>query len=174
MFRRSRLIVSATAVMAAIVIAGVIYDVARPCKKFSDRLNRDALASLAGWTGQKDQWLVFNALQDVPYAPDIHRYGGSGARFRYYVRQFGPANIRWAPPAKQVSAPEGGRTWLIIYRDNKRPFRQDLLEPYLQIVQRRLGLSKRHWFKLTSPKDRHRREIEGFEVYEFGPFPPDA
>ena len=160
----------ATAVMAAIAIGGMVCDIARPQKKFSDRLNRDALQTLGSWTGPQDKWVIFNALENLPYSPDLHGCGGSAARFRYYIRRFAPANIRWAPPAKDLSPLPAGRTWLIVYRDNKTSFRQDLLDSYLRTARQRLGQSKEPYrFKLTSPKDPTRSQIEAIEVYEFPP-----
>lgn len=165
----------ATAVMACIIMGGMVRDVARPQKKFSDRRNLEVMQTLASWTEPGDQWVVFNALENLPYSPNLidSRYGGSAARFRYYVRCFGPANVRWAPLAKDILPLSASRTWLFVYRDNKAPFPQELFDSYLRIVQKQLGKPKRKQvFKLTSPKDPPRSQTETIEVYEFAPSEP--
>ena len=164
----------ATAIIAFIPIVGMVRDIAQPQKKFSDRNNRDALEKLGSWSRAEDQWVIFNALEELPYSPDLHGYGGSGARFRYYIRRFAPAKVSWAPPARELWALPAGRTWLIVYRDNNAPFPQHLLKPYLQTAQAQLGQPKRHSFELTSPKDPPRRETEAIEVYEFPPLAQEA
>ena len=165
---------AATTVMAAIAVVVLVTDIARPWKKFSDRANLEAMRVLAGWTAAGDQWVIFNAIETVPYAPDIHLWGGSAARFRYYVRRFGPANVRWAPPVGDVLRQDAERIWLIVYRDNKNPFPQELLEPYLERMQQQLGQPRRHWFKLTSAKDPPRSHVEAIEVYEFPVLGPSS
>ncbi len=166
----------ATAVMATIAIGGIVRDIAQPQKKFSDRHNLEALRTLVSWTEPQDQWVIFNARENLPYSPNVCTYGGSGARFCYYIRRFAPAtaNVRWAPPAQKLSPLPTGRTWLIIYRDNNSLFPQHLLDLYLRTAQQQLGQPKRHWFKLTSPKDPPRDYIEAIEIYEFAPFSSEA
>ena len=156
-----------TVVLAGLAGMGLIIDIAQPQKKSSDQANRQVLRTLAGWTSLEDQWVIFNATKDSPYAPDIHQWGGSGARFWYYVRQFGPANVRWAPAIAEIPRMRGGRTWLIVYRDNKAPFPEKQLDQYLRGLRHRLGEAKQYRFKLTSPKDPPRSEDEAIEVYEF-------
>ncbi len=157
----------AVLVLAVIGMAGTVSDILLPQKKFSDRANRDAMHTLAGRTAPHDQWIIFNATDAVPYAPDIRSWGGSGARFCYYVYQLGPENVHWSPPAKQITRPDVGRTWLVIYRDNKNPFPQELLDRYLKTTRRRLGKPQPYWFELTSPRDPPRGQTEAIEVYEF-------
>ncbi|NIA08131.1 MAG: hypothetical protein GWP14_10950 [Actinobacteria bacterium] len=157
----------ATAVIAVIAVGGTVHDILLPQKKFSDRANRDVLRTLADRTAPHDQWIIFNATGSVPYAPDLSLWGGSAARFRYYVHRLGPENVYWSPPPRQITRPDVGRTWLLVYRDNKSPFPQDLLDRYLKTARRRLGKPQRHWFELTSPKDPPRRQVEAIEVYEF-------
>lgn len=164
----------ATTVMAVIAVVGMVTEIVRPWKKFSDRANLEAMRVLADWTAPGDQWVVFNATETVAYAPDIRSWGGSGARFRYYVRRFGPENVRWAPPVADVLRQDAERIWLIIYRDNKNVFPQELLEAYLQAMQQRLGEPRRHPFKLTSAKDPPRSQVEAIEVYEFPKLGPSS
>lgn len=158
---------TATAFFAAIALVFTVFDIIRPQKKFSDRANRDAMIALAAKTSPADRWIIFNAYGDVPYSPDLRRWGGSAARFRYYVYRYGPEDVVWSPPANRIMRPDLGRTWLLVYHDNKTPFPQDLLDKYLKTVGRRLGKPQPHLFELTSPKDPPRSHTEAIQVYEF-------
>ncbi len=163
----------ATGIMAVITIGGSVYNIAIPQKEYSDRNNLDALRIIADWTGPQDQWVIFNSLEEVSCSLRLSRFSGHGARFRYYVRWFGPDNIRWAPPAEQVPARTGGKTWLLVYRDVKTPFPPELIQRYLDQLRLRLGpAQKKQPFVLSSPKDSPRSKIEAIEVYEFPALPP--
>ena len=158
-----------TAVFAAIVVGGTVDDIVRPQKKLSDQINRQEVRGLGEATLANDQWVIFNALEAVDYAPDIHRYGGSGARFRYYVRRFGPSGVRWGPRAEEVGGGKAGYTWLLVYTDNKRPFDRDQWEAYLSVVKERLGEPEVRRIKVGEAKDEPKRYEESIEVYRFGP-----
>ena len=166
---RLRGVYIAVGVLAGLVCAGIIMDIARPLKKFSDRANLQAMRSLATQTQPQDRWVIFNSLHEVPHAPLLSAVGGSGARFLYYVRRLAPVEVRWSPLAEDVAPPSAGRLWLIAYRDNKAAFPDDLLDEYVDILRRRLGEPAFHSQVLTSAKDPTRGYEERIDAYEFGP-----
>lgn len=178
--RQAALLISA-GVIAAIAVIGLATDIVRPHKKFSDQTNRDVMRELAGQTKPADRWIIFNSLSpNAGWSQYIHAAGGSGARFRYYVHRLAPADVRWGPRPEEVfSSPSAirGRTWLIVYRDNKLPFAQARLDAYLRVVAKGLGTPDYRRYVLTSSKDRHhnqpkdprRRQVEAIDVYRYDP-----
>ena len=67
-----------------------------------------------------------------------------------------------------------GKTWLLVYRDDKTPSAPELIEGYLHELRLRLGSFQKKRFVLSSPKDSPRSKIEAIEVYEFPALPPQA
>ena len=159
----------ATGVLAAIPLGGTVQDIMVPTKTYSDWNNRQVMKELSVLSQPDDQWVIFNSLKPVSYAPDIHGFHGSGARFRYYVARFAPGEVHWAPPENQIPRKDTGKTWLIAYKGEEVSFPQEQLKAYLQTLGASLGQPRKYYFKLTSPKDRprDRKYIEAIEVYEF-------
>lgn len=154
----------AAMMMAVIAIAGISSDILHPYKTFSDQENRSVIRLLTDRTTPRDQWVVFNALTDLPYAPNLLRWGGPAARFRFYLTRLAPVPIQWAPRPTEVTGASGGRTWLIAYRDERVPFEKDLLPPYLQALTERLGQPRRYFFPLG--------DREAMDLYAFLPRDP--
>jgi hypothetical protein len=151
----------AALVMAALASGGIVRDLLKPYKAPADFENRRAIRWLAEHTGPRDRWLVFNGLVDTPYAPALAGWGGSAARFRFYVAQSAPVSVRWSPDPAGIAASQAGRIWLIVYRDNNAPFPERGFEAYLQALSDRLGSPLRHHFPLG--------KVETVDVYEFPP-----
>ncbi len=151
----------AAAVLAGIAIAGIARDIARPYKKRSDQVNRSSMRWLARQTESRDRWVVFNALTDVPHAPNLYRWKGSASRFSYYVVHLAAVLVRWGPKTDELSQAATGRTWLITYRDNDEPFPEEKFARYLQAMSERLGPPRRKLFDLGTP--------EAIDIYEFSP-----
>jgi hypothetical protein len=149
----------AVAVLICTTVVGLGRDLVKPYQSVSDLENRRVVRDLAARSGAGDQWVIFNAITDVAHAPHLGAWGGSAARFRYYVTTLAPVLVQWSPPPATVSPQPGGRTWLLAYRDNKEPFPQERLDQYLAGLQERLGAARRTVFRLDSP--------EAIEVYEF-------
>jgi 4-amino-4-deoxy-L-arabinose transferase-like glycosyltransferase len=154
--------------LAVVAVLGAAIDIREPYKKISSLLNRQAVRDLAGQTRPGDLWVFYNALTEVPYAPNLVSYKGSAASLRYYVRRYAPVPVRWGPPADQVEAQPGGRVLLLAYHDNKVPFPQELYDQYHQALASRLGPARKlRTYVLTSPKDPKREQLEQIEAYEF-------
>lgn len=149
----------AALIMAVIAIVGTATDLLYPYKTFADQENRRVIRLLAGRTAPGDQWVVFNALTDLAYAPNLLGWGGLAARFRFYLTRLAPVPIHWAPPPEQVSDLPGGRIWLIAYKDDRIPVQSDLFHPYLHALTERLGKPRRYLFPLSD------REV--IDLYEF-------
>ena len=139
---------TAALVLAAVVLGGIVRDLVKPYKKRSCEINRRAMRWLAEQTGPGDRWAVFNALTDVPHAPNLRRWGGSAARFQYYVGRFADSPVLWAPAPEEIAAAEAGRTWVIVYRDNDLPMPEEKLTSYLTTLEEGLGPSHLKSFDL--------------------------
>lgn len=154
-------------VMVGIIAYGIVRDVLEPYKKVSDRVALQLVRDLAVQTKPGDQWVVFGSLGGTDYAPDFLPWGGSLARFRYDMLQYGPEGltIDWALPPEDVPAPTGGSTtWLFVYHDNdadNNPFPQALADRYLDAVIKRLGEPTREEYHL-------KEDVEQVDVYRFG------
>ncbi len=154
----------AAIVMTVIAIVGISNDILHPYKTISDEDNRRTIRLLVERTQPGDRWVVFNALTDLPYAPNIVRWGGPAARFRFYLTRLAPVPIQWAPAPTEVIGVDGSRIWLIAYNDERVPFQKNLLPPYLQALTERLGQPRRYTFPLG--------DREAINLYEFLPREP--
>jgi hypothetical protein len=146
--------------LPCLIVAGLLRDVIKPYKNAADRDNRQVIRDLAASASPGDRWLIFNSLDDPPYAPNLARWGGSGARFRYYVTTLAPVGVQWSPPPGEVTQEPSRLTWLLVYRDNKEPFPEEQFSQYLQSVTDLLGPARRSLHKLG--------DVEAIEIYEFG------
>lgn len=116
-------------------LVGIVKDLIRPYKTFSDAENRRVLRWLASQSQPGDEWISFNAQGHKDgYADDLGLRGGNGARHRYYLYRFAPGPLRWAPPLDELRVPRSGRTWLIVYRDRRAPFPEASLEAYVAVL----------------------------------------
>ncbi|UCD27859.1 MAG: glycosyltransferase family 39 protein [Planctomycetota bacterium] len=153
-------------VMALIAIGGIIRDVMQPYKSLSDYENRRVIQWLAQQTRPSDQWISFNAANPkLTYVDNLYRRGGSGARHRYYLHRLAPVPLHWAPDPMEVASTPGSQIWLIVFKDDRVPFPEDLLDNYVQRLIKRLGEPRQHAFPLH-----HKRYAMEIEIYEFSGF----
>jgi Dolichyl-phosphate-mannose-protein mannosyltransferase len=152
--------------MLCIIAYGIVRDVREPYKKESDLVALQTVQAYAEQASPGDTWVVFGTLGEVDHAPDFLPWGGSLARFRYDILQYGPqgVDILWAPTAEDVPVPAGeSTTWLFVYHDNdveNNPFPQELADRYLDTVTGRLGAPEREVYAL-------KEEGEQVAVYRF-------
>ena len=149
----------AAVVLASVAMAGIVRDVVQPYKKLSCQINRSAMRWLSEQTGPADRWVIYNALIDVPHSPNLRRWGGSAARFRYYIMRFADAPVLWGPDPEKLTPTERGRTWLVVYRGKELPFDEERFASYLRSLVARLGPFERRSFDLGAP--------EAIEIYQF-------
>jgi hypothetical protein len=154
-------VLAAGLVMVIIAVGGIVRDIGKPYKTFSDQENRRVIRWLRDQTSPNDQWVVFSGQKNLPHAPEISVWGGSALRFRFYLRNLAPVPIQWAPVPAEVQAAKNGRTWFVVYKDNRWDFPEPLFAPYLAALTQRLGQPRLHAFRLG------RREA--INVYEFSP-----
>lgn len=156
---------AATAALALFVVGAVIADVIQPYKSLSIYKSREAVRAVARQTAPGDRWVIFNADRQVPYAPYMGDWHGVGGQFVFDALRFAPPQIDWAPPPESVSAPPGGRVWLLAYRavHPKVDFSDEQLEAYVQALSARLGPPQRteHGVKSEASKQ------ESLIVYRF-------
>jgi len=148
----------ALCILGSIATVGIARDIIHPYKKRSAQINRSAMRWLSEQMQPGDRWIVYNALNDVPYAPNLMRWGGSAARFRYYVTRFAGVPVYWGPRPGDVP-PTTGQTWLIVYRGKELPFDEEMLKFYVQRLTDRFGPCEPRSFDLAAP--------EGIEICRF-------
>lgn len=117
-----------------ILSAGIGRDLVKPQRSKADRLNRTELRALADSAPPGETWITFNSLSNAQHAPNLYAWGGSGARFRYYMSRLAPGEVRWAPPADDLCDSLDSPVRLLVYRDNKVAFPQPLLDDYLRAI----------------------------------------
>jgi hypothetical protein len=154
-------VLAAGVVMAVIAVGGIVRDISKPYKTFSDQENRRVIRWLRDQTSPNDQWLVFSGLKELPHAPEITKWAASAVRFRFYFQKLAPVPIQWAPVPAEVEAAGDGRTWFVVYKDDRVDFPQKLFAPYLAALTKRLGQPRLHSFRLGRK--------EAINVYEFPP-----
>ncbi len=142
----------ASIVMVLIVAYGIGRDIHQPYKKESDQIARQTARQFAEQAKPGDRWIVFGSLEETDHAPDFIPWGGSLARFRYDLLQFGNARVHWAPLPEDVPILINADTWLVFYHDNDQvsnPFPEDQAKRYLDALTDRLGepSSQRFIFK---------------------------
>ncbi|MBS3734105.1 MAG: glycosyltransferase family 39 protein [Phycisphaerae bacterium] len=160
----------AALVLGGFAVVGIAADVAKPYKKLPTERCRSALRDLAQRTEPGDRWIVFLSLAGedrAEHAPAIETFQGSAATLRYYVRRnLPPGRVRWAPPPEQIVAPRSGRLRLLVYRDNDAPFPQDMLDAYLEALERRFGPGERGKSFRLSPTELDENDyVERITVY---------
>ncbi len=157
----------ASIAMLCIIAYGIFRDVSQPYKKESDRMALQTVRDMAQRSGEHDQWVVFGSLVDQAHAPNMVPWGGSLARFRYDLLQYGQENksILWAPLPEDVPTPvTGSVTLLLMYHDNDQethPFPQEQAKSYLDEVIRRLGAPQVETIAL-------KEDSETVVIYRFG------
>ena len=127
--------------LALICVGGIVRDMLKPYHMLSDRENRSLIHRLAKETMPQDAWVSYIGLTDDAPGPNLYAWGGSAARFRYYLELLAPVPIHWSPAPQAIQKPETGRIHLLVYRDNKEPFDQSRLDAYLDRAKRAWGPS---------------------------------
>ncbi len=154
-------------VCAVIVLVGLGKDCLQPYKSIRDQRSQSAVRVVADLSARTDRWIVFNATEEVPYAPYVRKLKGTGAQFVFNVLRFHPGGLSWAPRPETVHAePREENVWLLAYRGAKVEFPEDLFEDYLAKLTKNLGPPVDH-------RDLFIREREGktesLIVYKFSP-----
>ena len=139
----------AAVAMMLVAVGGIALGLIKPYRTVPDRENRKVLRWLARQTEPNDQWVAFNVPQrDPPRGDDIFLRGGHGARHRLYLHKLATVPLSWAPPVEEVVESARGRTWLIVYKDDRAPFPKDRLEQYAHSLAQSLGSPQCHEFDL--------------------------
>lgn len=161
--RIGRVIVVAFMFMVALV--GTLRDLVEPYKRRADLECRNTSQWLATQVEPADRIVIFNALEPRPYAPDLSRWGGSGARFRFNLERFLTQPKEWAPDPSELTFDQSDshdRVWLIAYRDIRSPFPQDQLDAFRSVFDSQLSLDLDETFDLGHLN-------EAIHVYRYRP-----
>ena len=133
--------------------AGIAVDIVRPFKSVADLRDRQIVQTLAGATAKEDQWVIFGGTTNQPHAPNLFQWGGSAARFRFNVLRYAQFPVYWGPTPANAVKSDRGRTWLIVYRDNKAQMPEDLLGRYLREMADRFGAPTMDRYRLGDDKE---------------------
>jgi hypothetical protein len=155
------------AAIALIPIGTMIGSVLWPYQSLPVLKSREAVRAVARRTVPGDQWVIFNADREVPYAPYLRDWHGVGGQFVFDVLRFAPVPVSWAPPPGSVAGAPGQRVWLLAYRaeSKKVDFPDEQFDAYVATLSQRLGPPRRETFAV---KD-ERRKAESIDVYVFEP-----
>lgn len=162
----SKLVVIA---MVGVAAVGLVRDFREPSKDPSVARSHRAVREVAARVGAADRWIMFNAIRDVPWAPNLADWRGTGAQWVFDSLRFSPVAVEWSPdPATIAAGP--GRVWLLAYRGVREPFSQEALDAYVATLAARLGTPVHEWHLIKEKTDAARgTRIEGFDVYRFDP-----
>jgi hypothetical protein len=128
-------------------VGGSIYSIKERGEDSPEQRSRDAVTAVRNRTLPGDRWVIFNAVEPVPYAPYLGDWKGTGGQFVFDVARFAPEALTWAPPPEAV--PKSGRVWLMAYRGVKVEFPESQFAAYRDALTARLGSpsAETYWIK---------------------------
>ncbi len=138
--RRGPLIVAG--VLAALPLAAMAFDVARPYRSSATEEHRRLARWIAGRVGPADQLIVFNSVTPPPVFDDLMltQWLQRVAEVRFYLLSYSPVPVRWEPEPETIVSSPPGKVWLIVQRHGDiRHFSEEKRAAYQQAVERRLG-----------------------------------
>jgi hypothetical protein len=157
------------AVLLALIPLGDIVDVsADPYKSDKNRRRHESVLWAAEKAQPGDQWVIFNSLEKVAYAPWMGDWRGVGSEFLFNVMRFAPMPVQWSPPPDTVLPPPDGRLFVVVYYTvytDKVDFPKDQLDSYLKTVESRAGPSTHESYLIRE----ERRVLEKLDLYQFAP-----
>jgi hypothetical protein len=140
-------------IMAVIAVGGTVHDLVQPYKAIWDEQTRQAVRWLVNQTHPDDVWISFNAAdRKLTHADNLYQRGGSGARHRYYLQRLAPVPLHWAPLPDDVSGTPGANVWLIVFKDDRVPFPENLLDQYTRVLEKRWGEPRVRLFPIDHGK----------------------
>jgi hypothetical protein len=158
-----------TAIVLSIIPIGAIVEAAVKPYKHEKSLRRHLSVQWAlEKTGPNDHWVIFNAIEKVPYAPWMGDWKGVGSEFLFNVMRFAPPGYQWSPPPETVELPPGGNVLVIAFfaaRKDKVQFPVDLRDAYLAKIAERLGPYQYESYNIRNDPG----ALERLELYRFGP-----
>ena len=155
---------------AVIIVGSLARDIARPYKSKRILASHNAVVQVAKQTRPNDRWVIFNATDEVPYAPFIGEMKGTGSQFAFDALRFGPPQIEWAPPPAEVEAKSGERIWLLAYRDSNLEWPEEQWTAYRTALETQLGpaTSEDDIFIYDRKIDKDTKRRESLTVVQFG------
>jgi len=165
----------ASVFLAAICVGGIIRDIAKPQKSDRVRRRHEAVRGLVERTEPGDKWIVFNALERVPYAPFFGDWRGRGAIFLFNVQRWLQNDLEFATPPEALARRSGQTVWLVcVYADEEKEidFPDEQWADYLSAAKARLGGEPEYdqlMIKRTFDGAGNPVVLESLEVYRFDP-----
>lgn len=125
----------------AVVLGGLVRDIARPYHSRADVQARQAIERLRRESEPDGRWLVFASREPDARVPFYSKYVGMGGRLHFQILSQAPAAVLWGPdPAAMGSVgDEAGPTWMIAYGNRVFEPDRDDLDTYLKELAEVLG-----------------------------------
>lgn len=123
----------------AVVIGGLLRDMAQPYHSRADVIARDVIGQLSRASEPGDRWLVFASRDRGAQAPFYARFVGMGGRLHFQILSQAPVPVLWGPEAATAGEVEGGQTWVIAYGNRVFEPSREELDAYVSRVAEVLG-----------------------------------
>lgn len=151
--------------LVALCIGGMIEAAVEPYQSRSSLKTYRTVVEIAEQSGENDVWVMFNAVEEVPWSPNLREWRGAGGQFVFDVLRLKPPEVElhWAPDPTGVRKRQGGAVWLLAYRNPKIPFPQEQLEAYVATLSGRLGTPEHEYRELKMGSD----GPEAIDIYRF-------
>ena len=123
----------------AVVIGGLVRDIARPYHSRADVIAREVVGQLSRESEPGDRWLVFASRDRGAQAPFYARFVGMGGRLHFQLMSQAPVPVLWGLEPATMAEVEGGQTWVIAYGNRVFEPGREELEAYMRRVSEVLG-----------------------------------
>jgi hypothetical protein len=123
----------------AVLIGGLVRDIARPYHSQADVVARDVIGQLSRESVPGDRWLVFASRDRGAHAPFYTSFVGMGGRLHFQLVSQAPVPVLWGPEPATLAEGEGGQTWVIAYGNRVFEPGREELDAYVSRVAGVLG-----------------------------------
>jgi hypothetical protein len=115
----------------AVVVGGLVRDVAYPYHSLADGMAREAIAELSRETAEGDRWAVFASRERGREVPYFSRFVGMGGRIHFQILSQAPVAVQWGPNPEEIAESDESLTWLIAYGNRVYEPAREELDAYL-------------------------------------------
>jgi len=145
----------------AVVLGGLVRDIAMPYYSKADVVARDVISQLRDESMPGDRWLVFASRERGARAPHFWQFVGMGGRIHFQILSQAPVPVLWGPEPASIADAAGGRTWLIVYGNRVFEPERERLDAYVGQVSAAVG-------ELGTVRRHELPDGEWIEVVRFG------
>lgn len=151
--------------LVALCIGGMVEAAVNPYQSDGSRNTFRTVRAAAKEASPSDVWVIFNAVEDVPWAPSLRDWRGAGGQFVFDILRMSPTTgeVLWSPDPATLRKPQGAALWLFAYRNPKIPFPAEQLEAYVATLTGRLGPAE-HEYRVVKDSS---KGPEAIDIYRF-------